>query len=176
MTAKPTSAAVQSLERLIAWRLDLAHVDPVSTLTYVSGGSERWRVGTRVKLRAVSGHRDSGSTNCPGNYLYPLLNQIALAAERAGLPKLYAPVVLGRIGGRVAFSARLSAALPWTITVNGPDGRTVARVEHSELNARVVGVDAHLAAQRVNLPNHMPLADTSDGRVAGHLPDGVEIR
>jgi flagellar hook assembly protein FlgD len=127
MTAKPTPAAVQSLERLIAWRLDLAHVDPVSTLTFVSGGSERWRAGTRVKLRAVAGHRDTGSTSCPGNYLYPLLGQIALAAEQTGLPKLYAPVVRGRIGGPVTFSARLSDALPWTITIAGPDGRVVAR-------------------------------------------------
>jgi len=126
MTAKPTAAAVQALERLIAWRLDLAHVDPVSTLTYVSNGSERWRVGTKVKLRAVSGHRDTGSTSCPGNYLYPRLDQIALVAEQTGLPKLYSPVVRGKIGGPVVFSGRLSSALPWTITVNGPDGRRVA--------------------------------------------------
>jgi len=112
---------------LIAWRLDLAHVDPVSTLTYVSGGSERWRAGMKVKLRAVSGHRDTGSTSCPGNNLYPLLGKIAFAAEQIGLPKLYAPVVRGRIGGPVTFSARLSGALPWTIAVSGPDGRSVAR-------------------------------------------------
>jgi N-acetylmuramoyl-L-alanine amidase/FlgD Ig-like domain len=127
MTVKPTRAAVRSLERLIAWRLDLAHVDPGSTLTYVSGGSERWQAGAKVKLRAVSGHRDTGSTSCPGSYLYPLLNSIAAAAEQTGLPKLYAPIVQGRLGGPVTFSARLSAALPWTITVAGADGRTVAQ-------------------------------------------------
>ncbi len=125
--AKPTPAAVQSLERLIAWRLDLAHVDPTSTLTYVSGGSERWRAGARIKLRAVSGHRDTGSTSCPGNAFYPLLAQVAAAAGQIGLPKLYAPVVRGKIGGPVTFAARLSTALPWTITIAGPDGRTVAR-------------------------------------------------
>ncbi len=127
MTAKPTSAAVQSLERLIAWRLDLAHVDPVSTLTYASNGSERWRAGTKVQLRAVSGHRDTGLTSCPGNQLYPQLDRIAVAAEQIGLPKLYTPLVRGKIGGPVVFSARLSSALPWSITVFGPDGRTAAR-------------------------------------------------
>ncbi len=127
MTAKPPPPAVQSLERLIAWRLDLAHVDPVSTLTYVSNGSEHWRAGTKVQLRAVSGHRDTGLTSCPGNQLYPQLDRIALAAEQIGLPKLYAPLVRGKIGGPVAFSARLSSALPWSITVSGPDGRTAAR-------------------------------------------------
>jgi hypothetical protein len=127
MTAKPTTAAIRSLERLIAWRLDLAHVDPVSTLTFVSGGSERIRKGVRVKLRAVSGHRDTGATSCPGTFLYSQLSRIALVAEQTGLPKLYAPVVRGKIGGPVVFSARLSSALAWTITVNGPDGRVVAR-------------------------------------------------
>ena len=127
MTAKPTVASVQSLERLIAWRLDLAHVDPVSTLTYVSGGSERWRAGTPVKLRAVSGHRDTGYTSCPGTYLYSQLDTIAVAAEQIGLPKLYAPVVRGKIGGPVAFSGRLSSSLPWAIAVTGPSGRVVAR-------------------------------------------------
>jgi N-acetylmuramoyl-L-alanine amidase len=126
-TAKPPAAAVQSLERLIAWRLDLAHVDPVSTLSYVSGGSERWRAGVKVKLRAVSGHRDTGSTTCPGDQLYAQLDRIALVAEQTGLPKLYAPLVRGKIGGQVVFSGRLSSALPWTISVDGPDGRVVAR-------------------------------------------------
>ena len=126
-TAKPTTAAIRSLERLIAWRLDLAHVDPVSTLTYVSNGSEKWRSGVKVKLRAVSGHRDTGSTTCPGNQLYAQLDRIALVAEQTGLPKLYAPLQRGRIGGPVVFFGRLSAALPWTISVNGPGGRVVAR-------------------------------------------------
>jgi hypothetical protein len=127
MTAKPTTAAIQSLERLIAWRLDLAHVDPVSSLAFVSGGSERIRKGVTVKLRAVSGHRDTGATSCPGTFLYSQLNRIALVARQTGLPKLYAPFVRGKIGGPVVFSARLSSALAWTITVNGPDGRVVAR-------------------------------------------------
>ena len=127
MRARPTAAAIRSLERLIAWRLDLAHVDPVSKLTYVSGGSERYRAGTKVVLRAVSGHRDTGSTACPGNAFYPLLGQVAAAAERIGLPKLYAPVVRGTLGGSVVFSARLSAPLPWTITVTGPSGSIAAR-------------------------------------------------
>jgi flagellar hook assembly protein FlgD len=127
MTAKPPPAAIQSLERLIAWRLDLAYVDPVSTLTYVSNGSERWRAGTAVTLRAVSGHRDTGSTSCPGTYLYSQLDSIAAAAQRIGLPKLYSPLVQGKIGGRVMFSGRLSSALPWTIAVTGPSGAVVAR-------------------------------------------------
>ena len=80
-----------------------------------------------MTLRAVSGHRDTGSTSCPGTYLYSQLDAIAAAAERMGLPKLYAPVVRGKIGGPVVFSGRLSSTLPWTMAVTGPSGVVVAR-------------------------------------------------
>jgi N-acetylmuramoyl-L-alanine amidase/FlgD Ig-like domain len=127
LTARPTAVQLQALERLIAWRLDLAHIDPVSTLTYISNGSERYRRGTKVTLRAVSGHRDTGRTSCPGGTLYRQLDQIAVQAESIGLPKLYSPRVRGGVGGPVSFAARLSSALAWTVTVIGPDGATVAQ-------------------------------------------------
>src|SRR5205085_803363 len=34
-----------------------------------------------------------------------------------GLPKLYSPVVKGGLGGRISFSARLSAPATWRVTV-----------------------------------------------------------
>ena len=64
--AKPTRAALDSLTKLLAWRLDLAHVDPLSVVTVLSGGSERFRPNVPVSLRAISGHRDTGLTECPG--------------------------------------------------------------------------------------------------------------
>src|SRR5207245_2712828 len=54
------AAARASLVKLLAWRLDLAHVDPLSTVTRISNGNPRYRAGTAVRLRAISGHRDSG--------------------------------------------------------------------------------------------------------------------
>ena len=93
------AAAETSLEKLLAWRLDLAHVDPVSTLTFVSGGSERYRAGVPVVLRAVSGHRDTGLTTCPGDLLYAKLDTIAAKTQAIGLPKLYEPKVTGGLGG-----------------------------------------------------------------------------
>jgi uncharacterized protein with LGFP repeats len=44
-------AARSSLAALLAWRLDLAHVDPLSTLTAVSSGSDRFPSGIPVFLR-----------------------------------------------------------------------------------------------------------------------------
>jgi len=118
----PSAAALRSLEALLAWRLDLAHVDPRSTLTYISGGNPRFAAGAPVFLRAISGHRDTGFTTCPGYALYRRLPAIAQAVASIGLPKLYAPTATGRIPGKVRFRARLSAPLPWTVTVTDAGG------------------------------------------------------
>jgi hypothetical protein len=81
-SVRPSAAAVSALERLLAWKLDLAHVDPLSTLTWKSSGNPRFAAGVPVFLRAISGHRDTGFTDCPGNALYALLPTIAKKADR----------------------------------------------------------------------------------------------
>src|SRR5439155_8525708 len=111
---------------LPAWRLDVAHVNPLSTLPVASGGTPRFPVGVPVFLRAISGHRDTGFTDCPGNALYARLNAIAAQVAGIGLPKLYVPSVQGAPGGGVTFRARLSTALPWTVTISDSTGTTVA--------------------------------------------------
>jgi N-acetylmuramoyl-L-alanine amidase len=125
-TTAPAAAEKTALVNLLAWRLDMAHVDPLSTLTFVSGGDARFPAGTPVFLRAVSGHRDTGFTTCPGAVLYSTLGALARQAAAAGLPKLYAPSVQGQLGGLIRFQGRLSAALPWTVTVADATGAIVA--------------------------------------------------
>ena len=111
---------------LLAWRLDAAHVDPLSTLSFVSNGNQRFPSGLPVFLRAVSGHRDTGFTDCPGTALYNLLNGLAGNVRAIGLPKLYAPLVTGAVPGKVRFRARLSSALPWSVDVLDASGISVA--------------------------------------------------
>jgi N-acetylmuramoyl-L-alanine amidase len=125
-SSAPPAVARTALAKLLAWRLDIAHVDPKSTLTWVSGGNARFAAGVPVFIRAVSGHRDTGFTACPGAALYAQLNAIAAQAASSGLPKLYAPSVRGAIGGQVRFQGRLSAPLPWTVTVADATGALVA--------------------------------------------------
>ena len=120
------AAAEASLEKLLAWRLDLAHVDPLSTFTAISGGSEKYAAGTSVFLRAISGHRDTGSTACPGDLLYARLATIAAKTQAIGLPKLYEPTVSGALGGPVRFRARVSAPLAWRVTVTDALGQELA--------------------------------------------------
>jgi hypothetical protein len=121
-----SAAARTAVASLIAWRLDVAHVDPLSTLTYASGGNPRFPAGTPVFLRAVSGHRDTGFTSCPGNALYAQLGSLAGAAAATGLPKLYVPAAKGQVGQPVRVTALLTATLPWTVTITDASGATVA--------------------------------------------------
>jgi hypothetical protein len=125
-TTAPTAAEKTALANLLAWRLDIAHVDPLSTLTFASGGNARFPAGSPVFLHAVSGHRDTGFTTCPGAVLYSQLGALARQAATTGLPKLYAPSVQGQLGGLVRFQGRLSTSLPWTVTVSDSSGAVVA--------------------------------------------------
>src|SRR5436189_120669 len=59
-SAAPPAVAQTALENLLAWRLDVAHVDALSTVTVASGGNPKYPAGVPVALRAVSGHRDTG--------------------------------------------------------------------------------------------------------------------
>ena len=125
-SSRISPAAARSLEQLLAWRLDVAHVDPLSTLTYRSGGNPRFPAGTPVLLRAISGHRDAYFTDCPGNALYLQLPAIAEAVAALGGPKIYAPLVR-TVETQSRFTARLSLAQPWTVTITSPAGQQVAQ-------------------------------------------------
>ncbi len=126
-SARPTPQAERSLATLLAWRLDVSHIDPASSAMVAAGGNPRFTPGAGVYLRTISGHRDTGFTACPGDSLYARLGSLTEVAATTGLPKLYEPAVRGKIGKTVSFAARLSAPLPWTVTVAGPDGTRVAR-------------------------------------------------
>src|SRR5262249_60311575 len=114
--AVPTRAEQDALVGLLAWRLDVAHVDPLSRVVYPSAGNFKFRPGKVVTLRAISGHRDTGPSECPGSRAYALLPGIAKRVAQTGLPKLYSPTVIGVLGGQVRFQARLSSTLAWTVT------------------------------------------------------------
>jgi N-acetylmuramoyl-L-alanine amidase len=118
-------AAQRALAKLLAWRLDVAHVDPLTTLSWISGGNPKYKLGTSVRLRAISGHRDTGFTSCPGTRLYARLPSLAQQVAAIGLPKLYAPTVKGSLGGPIQFGARLSQVGNWTVTVRDKSGGAV---------------------------------------------------
>jgi flagellar hook assembly protein FlgD len=121
----PAQAALDAIARLLAWRLDIAHIDPLSKLTVISGGSEKFAPGLPVLLRAVSGHRDTGSTECPGDAAYARLATVAAAASAIGQPKIFETSV-ARDEDVVRFRARLSKPLAWTVSIADGNGSSVA--------------------------------------------------
>jgi flagellar hook assembly protein FlgD len=120
-----TAAARSALVKLLAWRLDVAHVDPLEAFTWQSGGNPRYPAGVPVFLRPISGHRDVGFTSCPGSVVYGQLNLLARAVSITGLPKLFASAATP-VAGRVRFTGRLTATMPWTVTVSDGFGTQVA--------------------------------------------------
>jgi N-acetylmuramoyl-L-alanine amidase len=131
--AAPPPAAIHALERVLAWRLDVAHVNPSSRqpMTSAGGSTTRYKKGTTVRLHAISGHRDTGLTDCPGGRLYALLPGIRRVVAHTGLPKIYAPrlSVSSFVAGEavsVRVKARGSAALVWSVSVLDGMGATVA--------------------------------------------------
>jgi hypothetical protein len=132
-TATVPAAVRRALVRVIAWRLDVAHVNPVSLATMVSAGGNntRYDAGTEVRLPAISGHRDTGFTACPGVHLYALLPSIRDRVAARGLPKLWNPRLnVGTLTTgsptNVKIRARGSEPLTWNVSVLDPNGALFA--------------------------------------------------
>jgi hypothetical protein len=113
---RPSAAAQEAVARLVSWRLDLAHVDPASFLTFISGGSNRYAGGIPVLLSAVTGHRDTGFTECPGDALEARLPAIAGRALELGGLKIFEPEA-ETAGSAVRVRARLSRPEPWRVAI-----------------------------------------------------------
>ena len=77
-TYSPPAAMRRAVADVVAWKLSLYDRDPwgSTTLTSSGGGTARWPAGTTRTLPVVMGHRDVGSTACPGNAGYSILNGI----------------------------------------------------------------------------------------------------
>lgn len=78
----PPAAVVNAVARLTAWKLGLYGADPRAKTTLKSGGGNRFKKGTIVKLNVISGHRDGYVTDCPGGRLYSKLGETRDASAR----------------------------------------------------------------------------------------------
>jgi hypothetical protein len=74
MNSSPSPAAIQALQRLLAWKLSLHGIPTYGRVKVVvspgSGFYSLFAPGSRVSLPRVAGHRDGDSTNCPGDVFY----------------------------------------------------------------------------------------------------------
>jgi hypothetical protein len=129
--AGPPSAMVTSISRLLAWRMDVAHVSPLASVTLESTGSTggKYPAGKKVKFRTVAAHRDAGYTDCPGDYLYSKFGSIRRSAYETGLPKMYSltqstsSFVPGQ--GSVTWTGKGSQILRWRMEIRNQSGELV---------------------------------------------------
>jgi hypothetical protein len=123
-SSKPPDITINSLKRILSWRLDQAMVDPESSVAYVSNGSNKYPEGQKVTLKRVIGHRDVGQTACPGDPLQGALGYLRWAAKKDGQPKLFdgkvsrAAITPNGDGYADALkvTGRLSSSLNWRVS------------------------------------------------------------
>jgi hypothetical protein len=125
-SSAPPRVAQDAVARLIAWRLDLAHVDPVGFTGAVSSGSDRYPSGVPVLVSTVAGHRDTGLTECPGSALYARLGAIAASARAIGGQKVFDPRA-EVTASHVRLQARFLRPGPWLVTIVDADAVEAAR-------------------------------------------------
>ncbi len=149
-STQPSSDALESIARVLAWKFDLHHVDAGATTKATSAGGRttRWPAGTEVTLNVISGHRDTSNTACPGDALYNRLGwlrnrTLELASDMFIGPEA-SPTLL-RIdatsdqvrNGPVTLSTRLRPAGSWTLEIRDPDGAVVHSTSGSGSSASV---------------------------------------
>jgi len=89
----PPSAMMRALKQLLAWKLDIHHVDPQGSARMECHWTQKFTEGETVVLPAIAGHRQANYTACPGDALYRLLPAVRGAVGKMGLPKIYDYVV-----------------------------------------------------------------------------------
>ena len=143
-TSRPTSPMLAALERLLAWKLDLTHVDPRgrTVLTSAGGANTRYPAGRRVVVNTILGHRSTSYTTCPGDPTIGLLPRIRSAVSRIGRPKIYGgSATTSRVrpeqGGYAGVHARFSSTVGWKVAVTGSNGATVRSFTGAGSEARV---------------------------------------
>ena len=117
-------AMVDSIARLMAWKLSLYYRNPnaQTVLTSEGGGTSRYSAGARVTFNVISGHRDAGTTECPGKNLYAQLGTIRqLTTTYLGTalmdPAASPPSATYASGGSITTSARVTSDQQWSLQV-----------------------------------------------------------
>lgn len=131
-STKAPARMLRAFKRLLAWRLDVAHVRPTGTAVMISAGgsAQKFEKGQQVTLPAIAGHRHTGYTTCPGGFLFRKLGPIRRGAEARGLPKIWSParsveaISLWQ-AQTVQLTATLSEVMTWTVEITDALGTPV---------------------------------------------------
>lgn len=125
---------VDSIARVMAWKLAMSFRDPNGTtvLTSQGGGTSRYARGVKATFGVVSGHRDAGNTSCPGGYLYAQLGTIkALTTSYLGTtmfdPRPSSATAVYGTGASITTTAGVNTDQAWRLEVREVCRDTVVR-------------------------------------------------
>ncbi|MGW5614641.1 N-acetylmuramoyl-L-alanine amidase [Streptomyces sp. NPDC003877] len=77
----------QSVAKVAAWKLGLYGIDPTGTVVLTAGADNgKYKLGEKVTMHRISGHRDGYPTECPGQNLYNDLPEIRTLAGKPAEP------------------------------------------------------------------------------------------
>jgi hypothetical protein len=175
-SATPPAAAVDALAHVLAWKMELHHIDPLATWQMTSGGSTRYPAGTAVTLNTVAGHRDVSATACPGGALYSQLPALRQRVDQLIGAALYdhdaTPSTLRIVNGAVTngpvrFATRLRPAGAWTLEVRDPRGNVAHTAAGAGQTATSTWSPAHGApvgryTYTFSSPGRLPATDYID--------------
>lgn len=137
-STKAPAKMLRAFKRLLAWRLDVAHLRPTGKAVMVSGGgsAQKFKKGQEVTLPVISGHRHTGFTTCPGSFLFRKLGPFRTAAQARGLPKIWNPAqsveaISLSLAETVHLTAALSGPLDWSVVITDALGSTVRQFAES---------------------------------------------
>ncbi|MBW3621174.1 MAG: cell wall-binding repeat-containing protein [Actinobacteria bacterium] len=161
---EPPKVAVDAIDQLVAWKLDIHHVDPKGTTTEVAGGgsSNRYASGTKVELPTIIGHRRTNNTACPGSNLYAHVTgdsvrpAMASRVDAVGHPKAYGGLPAEReqpvLGVRPTWDVEFSRPVDWTLRITRGAGEVVRATSGVAATSTEVTWDLKDAAGRLVAP------------------------
>lgn len=132
-SASASDAMVRGISKILAYRLSRYHRDPFGRkVLKAEVGSSKYSAGTKVKLKVISGHRDSQLTACPGGNLYQALPKIRRLAKGYMGSTLIEPTLSRTsvpVGSDVSIAARarVTQSQKWALTVRNFCGGSLVR-------------------------------------------------
>ena len=144
-TLNPTRAQakpiIDAYAKVIAWKLSQHHRNPQGSAVLTSAGpgpgqgtTSMYWPGERVRVPAILGHGDIGSTACPGKFLDASLAAIRSAVAARTGPSFFSPAVTGSSWGSttpLTLRARTNAAIDYEVAIANACGVTVRTLSGS---------------------------------------------
>jgi len=143
----PPPVAMDALQRLLAWKLDLHGLNPLGTASMTAGASDKYEKGQTVSFPVVAGHRDANYTECPGDQFYAELPALRKAVGRLFSPPAISGLKLSTrqmspnrdgVLDTVQVSYAISEPSQWLVQILNAGGQSIRRYGGAGASVKVI--------------------------------------